>query len=228
MKNLSTTFARHIHYILFLVFLIGSCAEDPGEILATSDNPYEINRALYRLGQDTLKEIPQGLEAGAIAPYFAATDQEGRAISLGNLAKEGPVVLLFYRGYWCGICSRTLSNFQDSLHLITDLGASVVAVTPEVSPYQERNILRENTNIAIISDAAHRIMTQYKVAYEPNEKYQKNIGIDLKELNGAAILPVPATYIINKEMIIQKTFFTPDFRERASINEIVQVLRNEK
>ena len=135
---------KYIITLTFGLLLLASCQEKPGKILASSTDPTEINNALYRLGLDTTKAIPKGLENGDLAPYFSGVDQKGRAIALNNLTSKGEVVVFFYRGYWCGICSKHLSNFQDSLHLITETGASVIAVAPERSEYAERTILKND------------------------------------------------------------------------------------
>jgi hypothetical protein len=36
----------------------------------------------------------------AAAPAFALPAQDGRTVSLANELAHGPVVLVFYRGYW--------------------------------------------------------------------------------------------------------------------------------
>lgn len=36
----------------------------------------------------------------AIAPSFALPAQDGRVVSLADELAHGPVVLVFYRGYW--------------------------------------------------------------------------------------------------------------------------------
>jgi peroxiredoxin len=39
------------------------------------------------------------LAVGAAAPEFEAVAQDGRKVSLAELRKEGPVVLVFLRGF---------------------------------------------------------------------------------------------------------------------------------
>ena len=41
---------------------------------------------------------PGGLKSGDMAPDFTAKDQDGNTLSLKERLKEGPVVILFYRG----------------------------------------------------------------------------------------------------------------------------------
>ncbi len=37
---------------------------------------------------------------GELAPAFALTAQDGRPVSLASALAHGPVVLVFYRGFW--------------------------------------------------------------------------------------------------------------------------------
>ena len=47
---------------------------------------------------------PQGPGAPAVqqdlAPLFSLEDEQGQAVSLGELLTRGPVVVYFYRGFW--------------------------------------------------------------------------------------------------------------------------------
>lgn len=211
--------------LLLGTLLFMSCGQDPANILANSDNPHKINEALYTLGFDTTQAIPKGLEEGSLTPYFSGVDQNGNTIAINKLIEKGKVVLFFYRGYWCGICNNNLSNFQDSLNLITDLGASVVAVTPERSEYAQRTVVKNNLSFSVLTDPKQEIMDMYGVKYEVNSGGSYQQQIDWKKVNGDNVLPVPATYIIDEEGKIIKTFFNPDFRDRASVAEVVAFLK---
>ena len=73
------------------------------------------------------------------------------------------------------------------------------------------------------------IMKSYKVNFAVDEKTvekYKGYGIDFDKANGSngANLPVPATYIIGKDGIIKYAFFNPDYKQRASIKEILDNL----
>ena len=43
---------------------------------------------------------PAAITSDALAPSFALTSQDGRTSSLTDELSHGPVVLVFYRGYW--------------------------------------------------------------------------------------------------------------------------------
>ena len=51
---------------------------------------------------------PHGINVNDKAPGFIAKDQNGKKVSLKNELKNGPVVVVFYRGQWCPYCNRQL------------------------------------------------------------------------------------------------------------------------
>ena len=57
----------------------------------------------------------RALKPGAVAPDFMLPDAQGRGARLQSLLRQGPVVLVFYRGSWCPYCSLHLRGFQRAL-----------------------------------------------------------------------------------------------------------------
>ena len=43
----------------------------------------------------------------------------------------GPVVLSFYRGAWCPYCNTNLRALQSALPRVTELGATLLAISPQ-------------------------------------------------------------------------------------------------
>jgi len=173
---------------------------------------------------------PLGLKIGDRAPSFLGYDQKGKQLELKNLLEKGPVVLFFYRGKWCPVCNRYLANYQDSIHLITDQGASLVAITPESIENVEQTVKFHNLTFTVIYDCQEKIMKDYDVMFNVTDEYQKKIlttlSTDIAKNNGrdAARLPVPATYIINREGSIVALYFDPDYHNRASVKWILKNL----
>ncbi|MCX6325909.1 MAG: peroxiredoxin family protein [Bacteroidia bacterium] len=189
----------------------------------------EINFA--RFGIETKdSHIPQGLKVGDMAPGFTGYDQKGTQVELKKLLEKGPLVLFFYRGKWCPVCSRYLNNYQDSLKIITDQGFNVVAITPESIENVEQTVKVHNISFTVIYDCQEKIMKDYDVMFNVTKAYQDKIfnslSTDIAKNNGrdAARLPVPATYIISKEGIIVAVQFDPDYKIRASVKWILQNL----
>jgi len=167
--------------------------------------------------------IPAGLNVGDRAPDFVAYDQAGKQVELKKLLETGPVVLFFYRGKWCPVCSRYLNDYQDSIKMIVDQGFNVVAVTPETIDNVEQTVKVHNITFTVLYDCQEQIMKDYDVMFTVTRAYQdliqKKLNISIAENNGrdVAHLPVPATYIINRDGIIVARQFNPDYRVRASV-----------
>jgi peroxiredoxin len=177
------------------------------------------------------QEKPEGLFINSKAPEFKAKDQNGKEISLKELRKKGPVVIVFYRGFWCPYCNRELTRLQDSLQLISEKGAQVVAITPEKPEGINKTIEKTKVSFSIISDEDMKLMKAYDVAYKVDEKTisrYKMANIDLAENNGqkpeSVILPVPAIYIINKDGEVHYRYFEPDYKKRPAIKDLLDNL----
>jgi len=171
-----------------------------------------------------------GLSKGQQAPDFMAKDNYGKELDLKKLLKTNKtVVLFFYRGQWCPYCNKHIQQLQDSLQLLTGKGAYVVGVTPETSENISKTIGKTHASFSIIQDKGYKIMKAYDVNYVMDQdmvtKY-KGYGIDLEQNNGNTdhVLPVPATYVIDKTGKLIFVHFDKDYRNRPSIRSIAEVL----
>jgi peroxiredoxin len=176
------------------------------------------------------QEAPEGLFINSKAPDFKARDQNGIEVRLKDLLKKGKVVLIFYRGHWCPYCSKYLKKLEDSLQLIKDKGATVVAITPELPENINKTVEKTSAGYSILYDEDLKIMKAYDVEFEVPENTltrYRNSGIRIDENNGwknGNFLPIPATYIIDKEANITYRFFQPDYKKRPSVKEILDNL----
>ena len=175
------------------------------------------------------QEAPEGSFIASKAPDFKAKDQNGKEIRLKDLLKEGKVVLVFYRGYWCPYCNKELSKLQDSLQLIKDKGATLIAVSPEKQENISKTIEKTKAEYSILHDEGLKIMKAYEVEFEVPEntitRYRK-AGIDIGKNNGdnGNFLPIPAVYIIDKESTITYRFFEPDYKKRPTVLDLLNNL----
>jgi peroxiredoxin len=174
--------------------------------------------------------VPLGLKVGDKAPGFTGYDQKGKQVDLKKLLEKGPVILVFYRGIWCPVCNRNLQNYQDSLSMITDQGVSFVAITPESIEFVEQTVKLHNLSYTVIYDCQEKIMKDYNVMFNVTKAYQdkilKSFSADIAKNNGrdSARLPVPATYVINRDGVIVAIQFDPDYKNRASVNWMIKSL----
>lgn len=179
--------------------------------------------AVYFVSAQT---APEGLFIDSKAPDFKAKDQNGQEIRLKDLLKKGKVVLVFYRGQWCPYCNKQLKKLEDSLQLIKDKGATLIAVTPEKPENISKTIEKTKATYSILFDDGLKIMKAYDVAFEVPENTltrYRNTGINIEANNGTngKYLPVPAVYIIDQESTIIFRFFEPDYKKRPGVPEIL-------
>jgi len=167
---------------------------------------------LLSAGFLSAQQAPEGLFLASKAPDFKAKDQNGKDIKLKDLLKQGKVVLVFYRGYWCPYCNKELTRLQDSLQLIKDKGATLIAVSPEKPENISKTVEKTKADYSILYDEGMKIMKAYDVEYEMQENTvtrYRNSGLDIEKINGdnGKYLPVPAIYIIDKESTVTYRFF---------------------
>ncbi len=71
-------------------------------------------------------------------------------------------------------------------------------------------------------------MKKYKVGFEVTDNYQRKIKTflfaDIVATNGTedAWLPVPATYLIQPDMTVGYVHFDPNYKKRASVQDILK------
>lgn len=175
-------------------------------------------------------EDAEGLPVGVKAPHFNAEDADGDLFSLEEAIVRGPVVLIFYRGHWCPYCNLHLGQLQDSLGLISERGASVVAVSPQKPEHQKRTEEKTGASFSLLYDEEYRIADAYNVTFTPGNYrlmvYNMFLKANLKEAQSddSQRLPIPATYIIGKNGRILWRQFDPDYKERSSVAGIVRAL----
>jgi len=187
--------------------------------------------AAFSIAKDLPAQSEKYLQIGSKAPEINGIDQNGKSISSSILLKSGPVVLMFYRGNWCPYCQKQLSELQDSLMDILNLGAHVIVVTPEKPAGIRKMIGISGAAFSILHDEDYRMMKAYGVDFKLSKEtvprfYTYTIN-HTRSANGNKddILPVPATYIINQQGIVKWVYYNIDYRERPSVEDIVRALK---
>jgi peroxiredoxin len=175
-------------------------------------------------------EEAEGLQVGTEAPVFKALDADSNEYDLGQALNSGPVVMIFYRGYWCPHCNKHLSLIQDSLDFIHAEGASVIAISPEKPVYLEKIREKTGSEFTLLYDEWYRISDAYDVTFLPSQnkirKYNTFMGANMTETHSDETnrLPIPATYIIDQNGKIAWRQFDPNYKNRSMVGEILNAL----
>jgi len=180
------------------------------------------------------KRFEQGSDAVAVsqhAPNFELPNQEGNAVSLESLLAKGPVVVTFYRGSWCPYCNLQLRALQAHLDDIHGLGAELVAISPQVpDDSMSKNDIAKMA-FQVLSDQNAKVAAQYGVAWEVPEHLREHMRVDrkldLESINNGngTILPIPATFVIDRDGTVAWRFVDVDYRTRSEPSDIIAALK---
>jgi len=172
-----------------------------------------------------------GLKVGDKAPDFNLKNAFGKNVRLSSLTKEGPVILVFYRGAWCAICNIQLHSLNASLPTFKKYGAQLLAVTPQKPDRSKAQIKKDGYPFEVVSDLNYSVLKDYNLYFEVpqylTKMYKEKFSIDIAEYNGKGRygLPVPATYIIDKKGIIQAAYAKTDYTQRMEPEAILTELK---
>ncbi|MBP0902940.1 peroxiredoxin-like family protein [Mariniflexile gromovii] len=181
------------------------------------------------------KAFQQGSDAikiGQKAPNFELPNPEGTPIQLKTLLDQGPVVVTFYRGDWCPYCNLQLRALQAKLNDIHALGATLVAISPQVPDGSLTKNEISDMEFMVLSDQDAKVASQYGVAWEVPEFLMEHMrtdrSLDLEKINNgnANILPIPATFVINTNGVVTWNYVNVDYRTRSEPDEIIDALKN--
>ncbi len=186
--------------------------------------------ALSEEHQEKTAELAAGtaLKVGDQAIDGVLVDGDGNEVRLSELWKDGPLVVIWYRGGWCPICMRHLSGIQEALPQIRAAGAKIVAIAPELPEMSKRTAEKNSLEFLLLSDKGNALGEKYGVVFKLDpgtaKKYQQLF--DLEKFNGDASmqLPIPVAYVINQEGNIIFAFVDADYRNRVSAEEIITAL----
>ncbi len=167
------------------------------------------------------------LQKGVLAPDFTLPNATGQEINLSALLVNGPVVLTFYRGAWCPYCNIQLRAYQEILPQIHELGAELIAISPELPDGSLTITEKHHLAFPVLSDVNAVVLRQYKVLFTVPENIREiylKAGLDIVKANGVATweLPIPATYIIDSDRVIRFAYTKPDYRERLEPKTLLE------
>jgi peroxiredoxin len=195
--------------------------------------PHDVSDLITReLGAVAQAGTAPGLPVGDQAPDFELPDATGRPVRLSTLLQDAPVVLSFYRGEWCPYCNLTLHTWQQRLPELTTGGGQFVAVTPQ-RPSNALSITEKHQlAFPVLSDETQDVIRAYKLRFdlppELKDLYANAWGLDLTEQNadGSWSLPVPGTFVVDRDRRIRFAFASADYRVRAEPDDVLAALRS--
>ena len=187
-----------------------------------------IDRALDELTESGI--IAGGLQVGDQVPNFALPNTAEQIVDLYPLLTRGSVVISFFRGLWCPFCNFELQGLEQALAAIQSLEATLVAISPQNQQYSLATIEQHKLTFDILNDRGNQTARRFGLVYQLPE-YLRPVfeqgGYPLPRYNGdeSFELPIPATFVVNRNGEIIYAFASPDYSQRADPIEVITILR---
>jgi peroxiredoxin len=194
--------------------------------------PPEILNVFYEYAEELGNTDFHTKSVGDISPDFELLDATGQLVTLSDILKKGPVVLTFYRGNWCPWCNLQLRILQDLLPEINDLGANLIAISPQTPDNSLSIKEKHDLTFHVLSDQGNKVAEEYGLVFEIDKNIIENaynkISLSIPDFNGAEEwkIPVTATFVIDQKNIIQSSHVNGDFRYRQEPSVIIDALKN--
>ncbi len=172
------------------------------------------------------------LPVGASVPKFTLPNQHDEQRALADYLGDGPLVVTFYRGFWCSYCNADLSNLQSYLDEMQGLGAKVIAISPQLPRFSKKIIRRKKIQFELLSDlhndVAHLFGLRWKMSSQLIELFRDNLNINLRLYNGAEdwTLPIPARYVIDNHGSVVYAEAHPDYTRRPELDAALAAVKS--
>lgn len=213
--------------ILLITLLFGFCSAVHAEktltqklnerkMNANKKRPSDIKKIMDDAQKDLAdsKIAENAIKKGSQVPEFKIANK-----NFSDFYKDKPVILKFYRGSWCPYCQIELKDYQKFAKEFSDKGYQVLIITPDNEKEIKKFKSKNDITFAIYSDKDNTIAKKMGVAFKVNGQLNsvyKKFGIDLVKSQGNSNneLPLPGTYVVDKNGRITYSFVDIDYTKR--------------
>ncbi|MGF1485982.1 MAG: peroxiredoxin-like family protein [Prochloraceae cyanobacterium] len=200
-----------------------------------ANKPEEIKAVMGEATEDLARSgiLENCLKQGDNLPDFTLPNAVGQNIKSRSLLAEGPIVISFYRGGWCPYCNLELHFLQKALPEIKRLGANLVAISPETPDNSLSTAEKNQLSFQVLSDLGNQVARKFGLVFTLPEQLRplyQGFGIDIVKYNGdrSFELPIPATYVVDRDGTIVRAFVDVDYTNRLDPEEIIAALQELK
>ncbi len=161
---------------------------------------------------------------GETIPDANLWDAKRTEVSLHNIIKEKPTVLVFYRGGWCPYCNQQLAALGESEQEIIDLGYQIVAVSPDHVESLKPTIDTEGLNYQVYADPQAKLIQEVGIGFQTPGMAKMYIAKKTK-MDATEILPVPTVMVLNTKGDILFEYINPNYKVRLSSELLIANLK---
>jgi peroxiredoxin Q/BCP len=122
-------------------------------------------------------------QAGDAAPTFTGLDQDGKTVSLADLAGKKIVLLYFYPKDFTSGCTKEACGFRDRMGDLQKDNVEVIGVSFDSADSHKQFIAKYNLNFTLLADTDGKIADNYGVKMDGKNMAKRVsflIGLDGK------------------------------------------------
>ncbi len=184
-----------------------------------------LTRTVARLRREGLQT--KCLQIGETAPDLSLLLSNGERAELYELLQHGPVVLNFFRGFWCPYCKTEIEAYENIQDDLETLSCSYLAISPQ-KPVNAENL---PTRYQVVFDRDNEIARTFGIVYELDDAERElfqSWGLMLDKVNESDKweLPVPATFILTMDRTVGYAYVDVDFRARCCPDQLIEELKS--
>lgn len=167
------------------------------------------------------------VKAGDTVKPFDLPEVDGGRVRLNELLARGPAVLVFFRFEGCPACNLALPYYQRNLLPgLRELGASLVAISPQVPERLKAIKDRHALQFSVASDLNNELARQFGILYTFDEASRQSSlasGKPIGEVTGTGTweLPQPTAVVIGQNGVVRFADVHPDWLLRTEAEPIL-------
>jgi peroxiredoxin len=210
--------------------VFATCTTPVALTLIAQERPIAAQQQTIAAQQQTIASeaiATKPLQKGQKAPDVKLKDLDGKDVSLASLHKDKPLIIVFFRGGWCPICTKHTQQLMKIYPDLKEKGYEMIAVSPDSVESTKANIDKTSIPFPVYSDSELNASSGFGLAFRVDEatitRY-KGFGIDLDKASGQShhALPIPAIFILSKDGTVAFAHSNPDYRQRLDANELLK------
>lgn len=176
------------------------------------------------------KMIKQAPQVGQSLPDATLLDVNGSSKRLYDVIGDKSAIVTFYRGGWCPYCNLQLHAYSTHLEQIESLGATLVAISPELPDQSLTTKQKNDLKFGVLSDKNNQYAHNLKIVFELNNDLKAlytefGISLEKNQGNDSWELPLAATFVIDRNRVIRYAFVDADYKKRAEPATLISKLK---
>lgn len=173
------------------------------------------------------------LKTGDKIKNFTLPNAKGDIVDLQTvLLGYDYVVLTFYRGGWCPYCNLELRALQEVNAQLVALNTRIIAISPQTPDHSLSTKEKAQLEYEVLSDIDNIVAKEFGLVFSLDESLRaiyKQFNIDIESSNNSHTfeIPMPATYIVDKNREIIYHFVDEDYTKRLDPEIILQQIKKQ-